>query len=117
MLIRAELKSNGTLAAEDKKLWVHTNMTEVRLTAANDECEDVITYKQSIKQYGPEAGASVVVTGVDVRRNLLTVPEAGRRRGDIQPGQVPCRDRQSVRAARRTSRVCNRRAGPVHRIR
>jgi len=72
-LIRAELKSNGTLAAEDKKLWVHTNVTEGRLTAANYEREDVITYKQAIKQYGLEAGASVVVTGVDARRNLLTV--------------------------------------------
>ncbi len=62
-LIRAELKSNGTLAAEDKKLWVHANVTEGRLTAANYEREDVITYQQAIKQYGLEAGATVVVTG------------------------------------------------------
>ena len=51
---------------------MHTQVTEGRLTAANYEREDVITYRQAIKQYGLEAGASVVVTGVDARRNPLT---------------------------------------------
>jgi len=75
-LLRAELKSTGALAPEDRKLWVNTLRTEGRFTAANYEREDVITFKKGLEGHGISDGASGIVTGVDARRNLLTVQKS-----------------------------------------
>jgi len=75
-LLRAELRSSGALAPEDRSLWVSTMRPEARFTAANDQREDLIIFKKGIEGHGISDGATGIVIGVDARRNLLTVQKA-----------------------------------------
>jgi len=75
-LLRAELKSSGALAPEDHSLWVSTMRPEAGFTAANYQREDLIIFKKGIEGHGISDGASGIVTGVDARRNLLTVQKS-----------------------------------------
>ncbi len=75
-LLRAELKTTGALAPEDRSLWVSTIPPDARFTAANYQREDLITFKKGIESHGIGDGATGIVTGVDARRNFLTVQKA-----------------------------------------
>jgi ATP-dependent exoDNAse (exonuclease V) alpha subunit len=75
--VRAELKTNGTLAPEDHNFRVLVQRQDMtgaeRSWASHYEINDVVRYSRGSKAVGIEAGTYGAVVGIDSAANLLIV--------------------------------------------
>jgi conjugative relaxase-like TrwC/TraI family protein len=80
VVVRQELKTNGTLAPEDYTLRVLVQRQDMtgaeRSWASHYETNDVVRYARGSKAAGIEAGTYGSVVGVNSPANLLTVEKA-----------------------------------------
>ncbi len=73
-LIRAELKSNGTLASENRSLPIYMELTSGPRLAANYATGDMIQFRAGNERHGIARDSSATVVGVDASsRNQITI--------------------------------------------
>lgn len=78
--VREELKSKGTLAAEDRQFKVLIQRQEMtgaeRRWASQYEIGDVVRYARGSKEMGIEAGTYATIVGTNSGMNLVSVEQA-----------------------------------------
>ena len=72
-LIRAELKGNGTLAAEDRSLPIYVAQTGNPRLAANYALGDTIQFQTGNEKHGIARDSSATVVAVEAKQNRITL--------------------------------------------